>query len=93
MEKFLLGTFLSYNELDIINKKDVIIAVFFTEFRGGNVVFVTDRIDQLVGKGFRADALRRCTQGHAGSGCEYSSILSGCCPAIHHRAVWKHIFP
>lgn len=30
MEKFLLGTFLSYNELDIINKKDVIIAVFFT---------------------------------------------------------------
>lgn len=55
MEKFLLGTFLSYNELDIINKKDVIIAVFFTEFRGGNVVFVTDRIDQLVGKGFRAD--------------------------------------
>ena len=53
MEKFLLGTFLSYNELDIINKKDVIIAVFFTEFRGGNVVFVTDRIDQLVGKGFR----------------------------------------
>ena len=50
MEKFLLGTFLSYNELDIINKKDVIIAVFFTEFRGGNVVFVTDRIDQLIGK-------------------------------------------
>ena len=50
MEKFLLGTFLSYNELDIINKKDVIIAVFFTEFRGGNVVFVSDCVDQFVCK-------------------------------------------
>lgn len=28
MEKFLLGTFLSYNKLDIINKKNIIIAVF-----------------------------------------------------------------
>ena len=55
MEKFLLGTFLSYNKLDIINEKNIIIAVFFPEFCGCNVVFVTDRIDQLVGKGFRAD--------------------------------------
>ena len=55
MEKFLLGTFLSYNKLDIINEKDIIIAVFFTEFRSGNVVFVTDRVDQLIGKSLGAD--------------------------------------
>ena len=42
---------LSYNKLDIINKKNIIIAVFFTEFRSSNVIFVTDRIDQLIGKG------------------------------------------
>ena len=60
MEKFLLGTFLSYNELDIINKKDVIIAVFFTEFRGGNVVFVTDRIDQFIGESLGTDIEDLC---------------------------------
>ena len=61
MEKFLLGTFLPYNKLDIINKKNIIIAVFFTEFRSSNVIFVTDRIDQLIGKGFRADIKDLCT--------------------------------
>ena len=50
VEKFLLGTFLTNDELDIIDQKYIVVAVFFAEFRGGNVVFITDRIDQLIGK-------------------------------------------
>ena len=46
MEKFFLGTFFADDELDIIDQKNIIISVFFTEFRGGNIVFVTDRVDQ-----------------------------------------------
>ena len=50
MEKFLLGTFFSDNKLDIVDQKHVIVSVFFTEFRGRNVVFVSDRVDQFVCK-------------------------------------------
>ena len=52
MEKFFLGTFFADDELDIIDQKNIIISVFFTEFRGGNIVFVTDRVDQFVRKFF-----------------------------------------
>ena len=38
MEKFFLGTFFADDELDIIDQKNIIISVFFTEFRGGNIV-------------------------------------------------------
>lgn len=60
MEKFLLGTFLSYNKLDIINEKNIIIAVFFPEFCGCNVVFVTDRIDQFIGESLGTDIEDLC---------------------------------
>ena len=50
MEEFFLGTFLANDKLDIIDEKNIIISVFFTEFRGGNIIFIPDRIDQLVGK-------------------------------------------
>ena len=46
MEKLLLGTFFSNDELDIVNEEDVVGPVFFTEFRGGNVVLITDGVDQ-----------------------------------------------
>ena len=52
MEKFLLGTFFSDDELDIIDEKHVVIAVFFPKFRGGDVILVSDGVDQFVGKGF-----------------------------------------
>ena len=55
MEKFFLGTFLTDDKLDIINEEHIVIAVLFPEFRGGYVVFVTDGIDQLIGKGLRCD--------------------------------------
>ena len=50
MEKFLLRTFLTYDKLDIIDQKDIVIPVFFTEFRCGYIVFISDRIDQFIGK-------------------------------------------
>ena len=50
MEKFLLCTFFSYDELDIVNQQNIVIPVFFTEFCGGDVVFITDRINQLIRK-------------------------------------------
>ena len=53
MEKFFLGTFLADDELDIIDQKNIIISVFFTEFRGGNVVLITDGVDQLIGEFLR----------------------------------------
>ena len=52
MEKFLLGTFFSDNKLDIVDQKNVVIAVFFTKFRRGNIILVSDRVDQFVGKFF-----------------------------------------
>ena len=52
MEKFFLGTFLADDELDIVNKKYVVVAVLFTEFRCCYVVFVTDGVNQLIGEGF-----------------------------------------
>ena len=54
MEKFLLGTFLTDNKLDIVDQKHIVVTVFLTEFRGGNIVFVTDGIDQLIGKFLRS---------------------------------------
>lgn len=50
MEKFFLCRFLTDNKLDIIDEEDVVVSVFFTELRGGNIVFVPDRIDQFVRK-------------------------------------------
>ena len=52
VEKFLLGTFLADDELDIVDQQDVVVPVLFPEFRGGNVVLVPDRVDQLVGELF-----------------------------------------
>ena len=43
MEKFFLCRFLTDNKLDIIDEEDVVVSVFFTELRGGNIVFVPDR--------------------------------------------------
>ena len=54
MEELFLCTFFSYNELDIINQKYIIITVFIAEFRhcglvsGGFSVF--ESFDQLIGK-------------------------------------------
>ena len=50
MEKFLLRTFFSDNKLDIVDQKHIIVSVFLTEFRGGNIVFVSDRVDQFICK-------------------------------------------
>ena len=55
MEKFFLGTFLADDKLDIIDEQHVVVAVFLAKLRGGDVVFVPDRIDQFIGKGLRAD--------------------------------------
>ena len=55
MEKFLLGTLLSYNKLDIIDQENVVVAVFFPKLCGGNIIFVSDRVDQLIGKGLGTD--------------------------------------
>ena len=52
MEKFFLGGFFSYNELDIINKKYVNIAVFLAKTGSCSVVVVTDGLDQLIRKRF-----------------------------------------
>ena len=38
MEKFFLCRFLTDNKLDIIDEEDVVVSVFFTELRGGNIV-------------------------------------------------------
>ena len=50
MEKFLNRLLLTGNKLNIVNHQYVDIAVFLTEFRGGNVVFVSDCVDQFVCK-------------------------------------------
>ena len=42
MEELLLGAFLTYDELDIVDEKDIVVSVFFPEFRGGYVVFITE---------------------------------------------------
>ena len=62
MEKFFLGTFFADDELDIIDQKNIIISVFFTEFRGGNIVFVTDRVDQFVRKFFGSHVQDLCAR-------------------------------
>lgn len=50
MEKFFLGRFLPYNELNVVYKKDVYIPVFFTEFGHCGIISVSDGLDQFVGK-------------------------------------------
>ena len=55
MEKFFLSTFLTNNKLNIIDQKYIIISVLFPEFRGGNVVFISNCIDQLIGKFLRSN--------------------------------------
>ena len=55
MEKLLLSTFLSYDELDIINHEHIYSPVFVTELCHGRRITVTDRFDNLVGKFFRSN--------------------------------------
>ena len=50
MEKFLLSTFLADDKLNIVNEQHVVVSVFFPEFRGRNIIFVPDGIDQFVGE-------------------------------------------
>ena len=55
MEELLLGTLFSDDELDIVDEQDIIVAVFFTKFRGGGIVLIPDGVNQLIGKGFRGE--------------------------------------
>ena len=50
VEKLLLCTFLAHDELDIVDEKHIDGTVFFTEFRCGYIVFITDRVDQFICK-------------------------------------------
>ena len=52
VEKFLLCALFSYNKLNIIDQKNVVVSVLFAELRGGDIVFITDGVDQLVGELF-----------------------------------------
>ena len=47
MEEFFLRTFFADNKLNIINEQNIIIPVFFPEFRSGDVVLVADGIDMV----------------------------------------------
>ena len=40
MKELFLRAFLSYNKLDIIDQKNVVVPVFLPEFRGGNIIFI-----------------------------------------------------
>ena len=53
MEKFLLRTFFSNNELNVVNQQNVDIPVFFTESSHTVVISVTNGINQFIGKYFR----------------------------------------
>ena len=50
MEELFLGTFLSYNKLDIVDQKNVIVSVLIAEFSRRVVVFASDGVDQIIGK-------------------------------------------
>ena len=52
VEKFLLRALLSYNKLNIVDQENVVVSVLFAELRGGDIVFITDGVDQLVGELF-----------------------------------------
>lgn len=52
MEKFFLCRFLSYNKLNIIDKKNINVSVFFTKLGHCRVISITDCFDQFVGKLF-----------------------------------------
>ena len=53
MEKLLLSGFLSYNKLDVVNQKNVDVAVTVTErIDQGNIVGVSQCVDQFVRKCF-----------------------------------------
>ena len=60
VEKLLLRAFLTDNELDIVDQQNIVISVFFTEFRCGNIVFISDGIDQFVGKFLRSHIENFC---------------------------------
>ena len=51
VEEFLLGTLFSYDKLDIVNEKDVVVPVFVPEIRHGILLWILQRLDQLVCKG------------------------------------------
>ena len=58
VEEFFLGTFLSDNKLDVVDQKNVVVPVFFTERSHGKFIAVfTDlqRIDQFIGKSLTCD--------------------------------------
>ena len=50
MEKLFLGTFFSYNKLDIIDEQDINITVSISEFCDRRVISISDGLDQFVGK-------------------------------------------
>ena len=58
VEEFFLGTFLSDNKLDVVDQKNVVVPVFFTERSHRKFITVfTDlqRIDQFIGKSLACD--------------------------------------
>ena len=52
MEEFFLGSFLSDKELNIVYEKNIQFSILSSEFRRGNVIFITDTVDKFVNKGF-----------------------------------------
>ena len=48
VEEFLLCAFLANDKLDIVDEEHIVVSVFLTELRGGDIVFVTDCVDQFV---------------------------------------------
>ena len=52
MEKLLLCALLSYNKLNIVDQENVVVSVLFAKLCGGDIVFITDGVDQLVGELF-----------------------------------------
>ena len=47
MEKLFLGTFLTYNKLDIVDQEDVVIPVLVPELCGRVVVLASDRTSKV----------------------------------------------
>ena len=55
MEKLFLSTFLTCNELNIIDKQNVNLAVFVTELLVGNGTVILDGFYEFVGNCFGSD--------------------------------------
>ena len=57
VEELLLSSVLSYYKLNIIDQKNVDVAVLFTKFGRRVVVFASDGLNELVGKGLTGHIL------------------------------------